>query len=371
MLFSPYLVSLHASAVTCSAYVGPVPATTWRTIKNAGRNAKTQRMYSDREWPINGGFIEEDAKVQDQDKRELLLTGHEDGSIRFWDASGVALTPLYKYTTSTLFRGDDDIEESPDTEEPENEEEDWPPLRKTGVFDPYSDDPRLAIKKITMCPVSGTLVAAGTAGHIVIAQLVTEDNPAKDLEVTQMNIVSDRDGFVWKGHKQLTPKTNIVSGTSGFQATNVVQLHPPAAITCLALHAETKLVSAGTAHGLALYDYHRAKAVLVKCTLNPNDLSGAGDTPISRRKSFKKSLRESFRRLRKGRSTRRAPANQGVTSPVRKTAPPADSPPFSPLEAKPVERQVEARQIDDSLGSMVRCLYFAKTFIVSGKYRLN
>lgn len=46
------------------------------------------------------------------------------------------------------------------------------------------------------------------------------------------------------------------------------------------------------------------------------DLSGAGDTPISRRKSFKKSLRESFRRLRKGRSQRRTNTN---SSPTRST----------------------------------------------------
>lgn len=45
------------------------------------------------------------------------------------------------------------------------------------------------------------------------------------------------------------------------------------------------------------------------------DLSGAGDTPISRRKSFKKSLRESFRRLRKGRSQRRT----NTSSPTRST----------------------------------------------------
>jgi len=44
------------------------------------------------------------------------------------------------------------------------------------------------------------------------------------------------------------------------------------------------------------------------------DLSTAGDTPISRRKSFKKSLRESFRRLRKGRnSTRIANDKKGAS----------------------------------------------------------
>lgn len=100
------------------------------------------------------------------------------------------------------------------------------------------------------------------------------------------------------------------------------------------------------------------------------DLTGQGDTPISRRKSFKKSLRESFRRLRKGRSTRRNPASsptsgQTTSPPARK---PGDGENFSPLEAKPIERQIEARPVDDAMGSMVRCLYFARTFIVSGKF---
>ena len=36
------------------------------------------------------------------------------------------------------------------------------------------------------------------------------------------------------------------------------------------------------------------------------DLTGTGDSAMSRRKSFKKSLRESFRKLRKGRSQRKA-----------------------------------------------------------------
>jgi hypothetical protein len=40
----------------------------------------------------------------------------------------------------------------------------------------------------------------------------------------------------------------------------------------------------------------------------------------------------------------------------------------TPIEAKPVERMVEARSADDSMASMVRCLYFADTFIVNGEY---
>lgn len=37
-------------------------------------------------------------------------------------------------------------------------------------------------------------------------------------------------------------------------------------------------------------------------------------------------------------------------------------------DVKPIERAVEARSTDDAFGTMVRCLYFARTFLVSSKY---
>lgn len=84
--------------------------------------------------------------------------------------------------------------------------------------------------------------------------------------------------------------------------------------------------------------------------MNPNDLTGAGEA-LSRRKSFKKTLRESFRRLRKGRSTRN---NPGATQ--------------TPItETRPIERQIEARPVDDAMNSLVRCLTFSQTFIVNSK----
>lgn len=56
----------------------------------------------------------------------------------------------------------------------------------------------------------------------------------------------------------------------GFQATSILQLYPPAAVTCCVLQADWGLVAAGTAHGLALFDYIKQKPIIVKCTLNPN-----------------------------------------------------------------------------------------------------
>lgn len=83
-------------------------------------------------------------------------------------------------------------------------------------------------------------------------------------------------------------------------------------------------------------------------------MTGAGET-LSRRKSFKKTLRESFRRLRKGRSTR---TNPGAPAPTT-------------AETRPIERQIEARPVDDGMGSMVRCLTFAQTFITNSMFFTN
>ncbi|XP_046663289.1 lethal(2) giant larvae protein isoform X3 [Homalodisca vitripennis] len=368
-----YLVSLHASAVTCSTYVSDVSQAVYDQIVAAGKQ-QSQGIFSDAPWPIDGGTVRDVPRAN----TDLLLTGHEDGSVRVWRGGQVALSPLYKFVSSSVLCADD--EPPPPAEE---EEDEWPPFRKVGSFDPYSDDPRLAVKKICLCPETGVLVVAGTAGHVLTARF-SDTARTRQIKVTSLNIVSDRDKFVWKGHEKLGVKESC-SCPVGYQVESVLQLHPPAAVTALALHAGWQLVAAGTAHGLALYDYQRHVPVTFKCTLNPNDLSGVGDAPISRRKSFKKSLRESFRRLRKGRSGRHG-EKRGAQSPtptdrrkdrtaVKAEDTVSESPsldraragvtPTTPLEAKPVERAVEARPVDDALGSMVRCLTFARTYIIS------
>ncbi|XP_054281586.1 lethal(2) giant larvae protein homolog 1-like isoform X1 [Macrosteles quadrilineatus] len=365
MLQLPYLVSLHASAVTCATYVSDITPDVYDQIVAAGQ-AQSKGIYSDAPWPIDGGKLRDSPPTH----LDLLLTGHEDGSVRVWRGGTVALAPLYKLTSSSVLVSDDEP-----VSPVEEEEDEWPPFRKVGAFDPYSDDPRLAVKKLCLCPETGVLVVAGTAGHVLTATL-SQTSTTKQVKVTSLNIVSDRDKFVWKGHEKLGVRESVDWGP-GYQVESVLQLHPPAAVTALASHTGWGLVAVGTAHGLALYDYQRFVSVTFKCTLNPHDLSGIGDAPISRRKSFKKSLRESFRRLRKGRSGRQGDkrGGQSPTPTDRREKRPVevvvDSPgtavttPTTPAEAKPVERAVEARPVDDALGSMVRCLTFAKTYIIS------
>jgi lethal(2) giant larvae protein len=134
----------------------------------------------------------------------------------------------------------------------------------------------------------------------------------------------------------------------------------------------------GTAHGFALFNYKQNRILTAKCTLDPNALgntpaapSSTGESTLIRGRSLKKSLRESFRRLRKGRTIKKA-----TMLPVSKRA--DDNNPLSATNMHleevirvPVERQVEFREfkpMDDQVISMVRCLYFAKTFLNSGQF---
>lgn len=103
MMNLPYLVSLHASAVTCSQHVSGVPEELWEQLRDSGK-AQTAHLYSEREWPVDGGALLCGKGLEV--RREVLLTGHEDGTVRFWDAGGVALTPLYKYNTAALYTGE-------------------------------------------------------------------------------------------------------------------------------------------------------------------------------------------------------------------------------------------------------------------------
>ncbi|WAQ96727.1 L2GL1-like protein [Mya arenaria] len=327
----PYVCSLHSSAITCSQHISNVPEQLWTKITDVGNAQK--KGLSKREWPVTGGT----PQTIDSFTRDLLLTGHEDGSVRFWDASTSCLQFLYRLTTSTIFHVD---VQSPDSNG--EMEEEWPPFRKVGTFDPYSDDPRLGIQKIALCPLSETLVVAGTAGQ--------------EVKSVTVNIVGDRDNFVWKGHEAVTPREGDVKYPAGYQPTCIMQLYPPAACTALAFHSEWQLVGAGTAHGFGLIDYVQKKEVTSKCTLNPDDLTGTSETQMSRTKTLKKSLRESFRRLRR-RSEEVATAEAGPSTAIEVS-------PTTP-EPKPVERSVEFRNTEDSMASMVRCLYFADTFVVN------
>ncbi|CAG5134037.1 unnamed protein product [Candidula unifasciata] len=365
----PYLHSVHSSAITSTHHVSNVPEQLWQKIVDAG-DAQNKNV-SKRDWPINGG----QSLSSPPATKDLLLTGHEDGTVRFWDASTTSLRLLYKLTTSSLFGIPDHVASV--------EEEEWPPFRKVGTFDPYSDDPRLAIQKLALCPLSETLVSAGAAGQVLIFTLERQEREL-DLKEIKVNVLNDHEGFVWKGHDALSSSTEGLKLAQGFQPTLIVQLEPPAACTALALHSEWQLVAAGTGQGFALIDYAQKKEVITRCTLNPDELTGTSDTIVARGKALKKSLRESFRRLRRRRSEKNqrvervkseekeattsvTPSEERATTPTETAAAaPSEATPAASGDAKQAEQQTQPQTAENAVTSIVRSLYFADTFIING-----
>ncbi|XP_039255699.2 lethal(2) giant larvae protein homolog 1-like isoform X1 [Styela clava] len=371
----PYLASLHSSAITCSTHISGMSSQTWKKIEGAakranavdGKNKKKQHVALDSYWPVDGGFNLE-TKVTDFVDRDIILTGHEDGTIKFWDATSVSMTPIMKLYTAYLFVTDGDNIDH------DAFEDEYPPFRKVGEFDPYSDDPKLGIRKLAMCGQTGTIVAGGTAGQVFVFVL-SDDAIESALVTKEVDILNERSGFTWKGHEKLTPKDIHLSMDPGYQVNNVVQAKPPASITAINVQAQWGLVGFGTSHGYVLFDYQQNKCVLSRCTLETGDNS-AMEGHFSRAKSFKMSLRQSIRRLRgsfKGRggskrraSGRRRNYRRGDMSKKLQEANAAlvdeeetPSGTWSPAG----QRKVEARSSDEGMTGMIRCIYFASTYI--------
>ncbi|XP_044193395.1 LLGL scribble cell polarity complex component 2 isoform X1 [Thunnus albacares] len=346
---TPYLVPLHSSAITCSHHVSAIPLKLWERVIAAGELQSTH--YSKEPWPITGG----QNLAPDPPQRDLLLTGHEDGTVRFWDASGVCLYPMYKLSTSAVFHTDAD----PNDNMNQGTEGEWPPFRKVGCFDPYSDDPRLGIQKIHLCKYSGYLIVAGTAGQILVLEL-NDEAAEQTVEAKVVDLLQGQEGFRWKGHTRLDVREEPVLFPAGFQPFALVQCQPPAVVTALNLHSEWKLIAFGTSHGFGLYDYQQKNNVLIKCTLNPSDQL-AMEGPLSRVKSIKKSLRQSFRRIRRSRvSLRKHHVNNAAKLQEANARLEAE---LAEMELAPVQRKIEARSSDDSFTGLVRTLYFADTFL--------
>jgi len=61
--------------------------------------AKDQRGFSAGPWPIDGGCEGSETCAYS----ELVITGHADGSIRFWDSSSTVMQCLYRIVSDLFF----------------------------------------------------------------------------------------------------------------------------------------------------------------------------------------------------------------------------------------------------------------------------
>nr|XP_057912825.1 syntaxin-binding protein 5 isoform X6 [Doryrhamphus excisus] len=273
---NPYPLTIHESPVTCCEYFADCPAELIPALYSVGSRQKRQG-YSKKEWPISGGNWGQGT----QSYPEIMITGHADGSIKFWDASALMLQVLYKLKTAKVFeraRGKEDKANADIVEE-----------------DPF------AIQTLCWCPESRMLCVAGVSAHIIVYRFSKQEVTAAEVQLLEVRLqceLSDVDSPDPTGEQTPTlptsvgappspqeaePATQPSTGSTssdgprdntpclqvrsaalkqspGYQVELVIQLvwvsgEPPQQITSLAINSSYGLVVFGNSNGLAVVDY--------------------------------------------------------------------------------------------------------------------
>ncbi|XP_062497666.1 syntaxin-binding protein 5 isoform X10 [Pezoporus occidentalis] len=301
---NPYPLTIHESPVTCCEYFADCPVDLIPALYSVGARQKRQG-YSKKEWPISGG----NWGLITQSYPEIIITGHADGSIKFWDASAITLQVLYKLKTAKVFEKSRNKDDRPNTDIVDE--------------DPY------AIQIISWCPESRMLCIAGVSAHVIIyrfskQEVTTEIIPMLEVRLLyEINDVESPDGeqvpplptpgtgsnpqsIVPQSHPStsssssdglrdnvpcLKVKNSPLKQSPGYQIELVIQLvwvsgEPPQQITSLAVNSAYGLVVFGNCNGIAMVDYLQ-KTVLLN--LGTIELYGSNDPyrrePRSPRKS--------------------------------------------------------------------------------------
>ncbi|XP_071380544.1 syntaxin-binding protein 5 isoform X5 [Centroberyx affinis] len=272
---NPYPLTIHESPVTCCEYFADCPAELIPALYSVGSRQKRQG-YSKKEWPISGGNWGQGT----QSYPEIIITGHADGSIKFWDASALMLQVLYKLKTAKVFERARGKEEKPST-------------------DIVEEDP-FAIQTLSWCPESRMLCVAGVSAHVIIYRFSKQEVTTEVVQLLEVRMqceLSDVESPDPGGEQTPTlptpgassspqeseppsqpstgsnssdgPRDNIpclqvrsspLKQSPGYQVELVVQLvwvsgEPPQQITSLAVNSSYGLVVFGNSNGLAVVDY--------------------------------------------------------------------------------------------------------------------
>ncbi|XP_066532661.1 syntaxin-binding protein 5a isoform X2 [Hoplias malabaricus] len=291
---NPYPLTIHESPVTCCEYVADCPTDLIPALYSVGSRQKRQG-YSKKEWPVSGGNWGQGT----QSYPEIIITGHADGSVKFWDASAIMLQVLYKLKTAKVFEKTRSKEEKPSTE--------------------IVDEDPFAIQLMSWCADSRMLCVAGVSAHVIVYRFSKQEITTEVVQLLEvrlqyeLNELESPEGGGYQTPAPPTPSTSPSPQTSGpqthhstssnssdgirdnvpclkvrnsplkqssgYQVELVVQLvwvsgEPPQQISSLVINSSYGLVVFGNTNGLAVVDYLQ-KTVLLN--LGTVDLYGSND----------------------------------------------------------------------------------------------
>ncbi|XP_043924785.1 syntaxin-binding protein 5 isoform X2 [Protopterus annectens] len=305
---NPYPMSIHESPVTCCEYFADCPAELIPALYSVGVRQKRQG-YSKKEWPVSGG----NWGLGAQSYAELIITGHADGSVKFWDASAITLQMLYKLKTAKIFEKCRNKDDKPNTDIVDE--------------DPY------AIQIISWHPESRILCVAGVSAHVMIYKF-SKQEATSDISMIEVRLQYETNDIESPNgdpvQPLLTPGTSSTNSqpaipqshpstsssssdgirdnvpclkvrssslkqSVGYQIELVVQLvwvngEPPQQITSIAVNSAYELVVFGNCNGIAIVDYLQKTILLNLCTF---ELYGSNDPYQRQPKSPRKTRQPS------------------------------------------------------------------------------
>uniref|UniRef100_A0A8C1SFZ7 Syntaxin-binding protein 5-like n=1 Tax=Cyprinus carpio TaxID=7962 RepID=A0A8C1SFZ7_CYPCA len=314
---NPYPLSIHESPVTCCEYFADCPAEVIPALYSVGSRQKRQG-FSKKEWPISGGNWGQGTLSFS----EIIITGHADGSIKFWDASALMLQVLYKLKTAKVF------------EKPRGKEE----KSSTEIVD---EDP-FAIQILSWCPESRVLCVAGVSAHVIVYRFSKQEVTTEVVQLLEvrmqceLNEVESPECGGEQASAVSTPGTSSSPQTSlpqshpstssnnssdglrdnvpclkvrssplkqspGYQVELLIQLvwvsgEPPQQITSLAVNSAYGLVAFGNGNGLAVVDYLQKTLLL---NMSTAELYGSTDPHHRQPRSPRKTRQPSADTLHK------------------------------------------------------------------------
>ncbi|XP_013166003.1 PREDICTED: syntaxin-binding protein 5 isoform X2 [Papilio xuthus] len=257
---NPYPMDIHESPVTCCSYFADCPSDLIPAFYSVGRQGnKKVAGFSEKLWPINGG----EWAPASCSYSEIILTGHADGSVKFWDASAGTLQILYKLKCSKVFE------------------------RRGG----WEEEGALSIQQVALCAESRRLSVALPHGHVVLFKFRKTETTA-ETHVLEIPVITDTleeetspepegsrsasfsrggdnaegegrksCGGVWAGGA-LRVRGGAGTGGSrrapGFQpALAALQLGPPHPVTTLTINSSYGLMAWGGERGVVVVDMFR------------------------------------------------------------------------------------------------------------------
>ncbi|KAI8116093.1 Syntaxin-binding protein 5 [Lucilia cuprina] len=274
---SPYPMDLHESPVTCCTYLTDCPSDLVPAFYSVGRTTTSKKTgFSEREWPISGG----EWSPASCSYSEIVITGHQDGSLKFWDSGAGTLQILYKLKTAKIFEKSKNLQSE-----------------TTGMDHP------LAIQLIYLCSESRRLCVAGSMGQVLLFKFRKVESTS-DVLVLEIPILFENYEDIYgtspecdfiphqvqktessesdKTDNLLRVKAGAQRKPPGFQSQLVCLTTGPnrriVQVTSLCINSNYGLMAYGTEYGLVIIDIIQKVCLLsVACP----DLYGAHD-PYSR-----------------------------------------------------------------------------------------